>query len=385
MMTILQRALSKWWVVFLITVVVHLVTTRGRGLVAVDTPHYVFLADGLTSGNLGATFNLGAVRWTKIVFLVILAAARAVSSEHWTTIIMAVNVVASGVIAVLLVDLVRRATRSVLATAAALVLHLGCYEFFHWLKFVLTDALFCMTAFVPFYLVARRIVDPDAPPRRGLLVLFLALAMFSRPPGALLVLLVLFVELVLVQKRVRMRTALAVTLAAIAIAFVVRTAVVHQPSRWPLRVLEPKLVEFSAREKKGEVIYDRKEMFHAPPRTAMDHALIQGDRFVRFFQFTTSGFSRMHNLVNIAYFVPLYLLGIVAIVHAFRARDERRRALVIALLMWIGCTAVLHALTVLDFDWRFRAPLMPHFIVLACCGISALASGLQRRDREPAR
>jgi len=160
----LQAVLSKWWVVFLITVAVHGLATRGQALVAT----YVFLADRLTAGNTGATFNLGAVRWTKIIFLLILALARALTSDYWKEIIVALNVACSGVIAVLLVDLVRRTTRSVIAPAFALLMHLGCYEIFSWLKFVLTDPFFCMTAFVPFYLVARRIPDPGALPRRFL-------------------------------------------------------------------------------------------------------------------------------------------------------------------------------------------------------------------------
>jgi len=42
--------------------------------------------------------------------------------------------------------------------------------------------------------------------------------------------------------------------------------------------------------------------------------------------------------------------------------------------MWIGVFALFHALTVLDFDWRYRTPLMPHLIVLAACGADVLAA-----------
>ena len=368
----LQRALSKWWIVFLITVAFHGLSTRGRAIAAVDTPHYVMLADGFASGDLSETFNLGAVRWTKSVYLVVLATARAISSTYWKEIMVAINVLASGAIAAMLVGIVRRATQSTLATAGALLLYLGCFEFFQWLPFVLTDSLFTAVALWPFYLVARRILDPDAPPRTPLLILSLLLVTFSRPPGVIIVALVLFAELVLVRRRIRLTTAIAAMVVMIVVALGVRTAMVHDPSRWPFSFVKPKLVEFSAREKKGEVIYDRVEAYRPPPRTMGDHLMMQTVRFARFFQFTTSGFSRTHNLVNAAYFIPLYALALLGAVYGLRMGDERRRALIVALVTWIGVFAVFHALTVLDFDWRFRAPLMPHFIILASCGIAML-------------
>lgn len=368
----LQRALSKRWVVFLTTVVMHGLATRGRALMSSDTALYVKLADGFTTGNFSQTFNLGAVRWTKSLYLFLLAAARAVSPGHWQYVMVALNILCSGVIAVLIVELARRASRSVVMPLVALLLYLTCYEVLQWLPFVLTDLMFTLTALLPFYLVARRILDPNEPLRPFLLVLSLLVAAFTRPPGAVLIPLVLFAELVLVQRRVRLRTAMILIVLIAAVALFVRTAVVHDPARWPFAFVKPKVVEFSGREKTGEVVMDRKETYRPAPATAMDHVVIQADRFARFFQFTSSAYSRAHNLINLVYFVPLYLLGLIAAIHGLRTSDERRRAFVIALLTWIGVFAFFYALTVLDFDWRFRTPFMPHFILLAACGADVL-------------
>jgi len=377
----LERALSKRWMVFFVTVIVHGLSTRGHALAAIDTGHYIGLADGFSSGDFSDTFNVEAVRWTKSLFLAILALARAISPEHWKQIMVALNVACSGLIAVLLVDLARRASRSSVAPAVALLMYLTCFEVFQWMRFVLTDPFFFLTGFLPFVLVARRIVIPGEPRRPVLLALSLLMAVFSRPPGAVLIPLVLFGELVLVEASVRRGVAAAIILLAAMAALFVRTAVVHDPGSWPFRVLKPKIVEFSGREKTGEVVYGRKDTFRSPPRTAVDHMVIQADRVARFFQFTSSGYSRAHNVINIAYFVGLYLLGLIAVFDAFRGDDPRRRSLMIALLMWIGVFAFFHGLTVLDYDWRFRTPLMPHFILMAACGADAVQALVMSRWR----
>jgi hypothetical protein len=374
----LQRFFAKRWLVFLTTVVVHGAFTRGRAIASPDTRLYVYLADGLLAGDFSDVFNISAGRWTKTFYVLLLAFARSVSPDHWMHIMVGINVLCSGVIAVFLVDVARRATRSSVAPAAAFLLYVGSYELFQWMPFVLTDLVFCLVAFVPFALVARRIVNPDEPFRPLLLSLVLVAAVFTRPPGLLVVLLVLFAELVLVRHRLSGRVAAAIIILVAVGALSLRTAVVHDPSRWPFRLLQPKLLEFSAREKTGEVVMDRRETFRTPPRTAADHVVMQADRFARFFQFTSSAYSRTHNLINVVYFVPLYGLGLIAVFAAFRQDDRRRRAFVIAILVWIGTFAFLYAVTALDYDWRFRTPLIPHFVLLAACGVDVIAERFRR-------
>jgi hypothetical protein len=380
-----MRRLSSWWLVFFLTILVHGLATGGRALAGEDTPSYVQLANGFASGDFSGAFNLNAVRWTKSVYIVLLALARASSPVHWMGVMVALNVVCSGIVAALLFDLACRASRSFIGPLFALLFYLASYEVFQWMRFVLTDLLFCATGFIVFYLAARRIIIEGEPFRPLLLTVTLLVALFSRPPGVLLVPLVIFVELVLVRRRVRPGVATAIiVVAAVAVLFV-RTAAVHDPARWPLRFVKPKLVEFSAREKTGEVVYDRRETFRPRPRTPADHLLIVADRFVRFFQVTTSGFSRVHNLFNIVWFLPLYALALFGVIQGLRGADARRRSLVIALLMWIGLFALLYALTSLDFDWRSRTPLIPHLILLAVCGADALATRWFRGAAEPTR
>jgi hypothetical protein len=357
-----MRRLTNGWLVFVVTAVVHAAATGGRLAMSPDSQLYVRLADG----GVAAMLRLHPLIWTKGLYVALLAAARALTPAHWMAIMIAVNVISSGVVAVLLVDLVQRASRSAAAPLVALLFYLACYEVIQWMCFVLTDPLFCAASFVPFYLLARRILIKGEPRRPLLLAIFVLLAAFIRPPGIVLVPLVIFGELVLVERRITPRAAAAIIAVTMAALFFVRTAVMDDPARWPFAFGKSKIVQFSAIEKRGEVVDGRRETFRPPVRSAFDHAVIVADRFVRFFQVTTSGFSRAHNLVNAVYFAPLYALGAIAVV-------RRRDAFVAALLVWIGTFALFYALTVLDFDWRYRGPLMPHFIALAAVGVDVLA------------
>jgi hypothetical protein len=216
---------------------------------------------------------------------------------------------------------------------------------------------------------------------RGSWLIFALLAGFiTRPAGVVLVPIAIVTEwLIVPQKRATRGSTVWLLLAAGVFAgFVLRAYLFQDMSRWPFEQMRPKLSEYAAREKTGEVVWDRQETARTPPVTITDHGVIAADRFVRFFQFTSSGFSRMHNLVSVAYYVPLYLLGLIGSVMGLRGGDSKRRAVVRAALVWIGGTALVHAVTILDYDWRYRLPVVPQLILLAVCGVEGLRRGRQR-------
>jgi|ERR1041385_5200333 hypothetical protein len=335
----MQLDIKRRWV-FVVTLLVHGAATAGRFAVSPDSQLYIRLADGLVSRDLSPLLHLQAVIWTKFVYVALLAAARAITPAHWMVVMVAINVISSAFVAVMLVDLLR-GTRALVAW----LFYLLSYEIVQWMHFVLTDLLYTAVAFAAFYFVVRR--------RPVLVALCVLVAMFIRPPGVVLIPLVLLAQL-------RPRVAVSILAIGAALVFLVRTAVLDDPARWPFAAWRSKAVQFSAIEKRGEVIDGRTETY----RPGASLPLIAAERFARFFQITAAGFSRAHKLVNLAYFVPLYILGILAII---RRRHER---LVFLALLWIGTFAFFHAITVIDYDWRHRAPLIPHFVVLAAISSS---------------
>lgn len=356
---------------FLLVLVTHALTTFGRVLTSVDTDLYVQLADGMLRGDFSATLDSGSVRWTKSVYLVLLALARVTAGRWWPVVMLALNLACSAIAAVLVIDLAKRVTSSSAAAWTAVVLYASCFEIFFWTRFVTTDSLFLLTSFVPFYLVARRLVDPAEPPRVALLAAFVLIGALSRPPGFLLLPFVLFVELVLVRKRISWRAAATLFGVTAIAAVIARCVIVHDPALWPFAFVRGKLTAFSQLEQGGKVILGLQQSWFGPPRSVLGHVVMVVERFVRFFQPVAPWYSLRHNLANACYFLMLYGFSALAIA---RWRDASRAAqrLMVAIAAWTVLYAGVHALTILDAHWRYRSPLMPHLVLFAAIGASHL-------------
>lgn len=355
-------------VVFLTVAAVHGVSTMARPTVSVDTVLYAGLADGFLRGDFSGTFNLATVRWTKTVYIAVLAIARLLAPVSWPQLMLVVNIALSATTAVLVVDLTRRFAGG-RAAWSALVLFAFSFELAWWVHAITTDVLFTMLAFLAFYLIARRLDDGDRRPRLWAVCLATLAAVFARPPGILLVPLLLFVELVLVRRRISKRTALT-ALGVIGLAAAVgRAFIVQDPRRWPFAFVREKIIAFSQREQSGEVVlYAQQSLFGIPERIG-DYLFITAERFVRFFQPTASWYSPRHNLVNGTYFTVLYALFLVAACGVASPMTRKQRALALVTGTFVAMYAALHALTLLDAQWRYRATVVPHFVLLAAIGV----------------
>jgi len=277
---------------------------------------------------------------------------------------------------VLLVKLVRMITGSDAAAAIALLFYVVCADIWVWVRFLETDNIYTAIATFAFLLVVRGVLNPEGSQgaRRAKVALATILAAVTRPVGVFVVPLVIMAEWFFVQraeKKDRRALWLLVGFGIVA-AFFLHAYFYQDMRRWPSDWMRPKLQEYVAREQGGEVVWSRHETFHRPPSTMSDYLSIEADRFARFFQITAAGFSRIHNVAAIGYYGPLYLLALIGIVDALRSADRRRSAAVQAALLWIVAAAALSAVTVLDFDWRYRLPLMPQIILLGACGADAL-------------
>lgn len=378
--SLLERILGSKLAVFLITAAVYGASTSGRLMQSPDAKLYLGLSEAIRNGRLEVFLTKAGAGWSVIAFPMLVALAQTMSPNHWQTIILIFNIICTAVTAVILVRAVRLVTPSLVAATAALLFYLAAYDVIIWVKYVLTDPLYGVFTSATFYLMLRGITGPPMK-RRGLWLMLALLAGFiTRPAGIVLVPIVIVTEWLIVREKPAKLAATAWLLLGVVVlaGFVVRAYLFQDMSRWPFERMRPKLTEYAEREKTGEVVWDRHETARKPPVTITDHLVIAADRFVRFFQFTSSGFSRMHNLISVAYYVPLYLLGLLGSVIGLRGGDPKRRAVVQAALVWIAGTALVHAVTILDYDWRYRLPVVPQLILLAACGAEILLRGMQR-------
>jgi hypothetical protein len=372
---LLRRSVSSSIVVFIVVAAAFAITTRGHLLQSLDSAFYLSLADSAQQGKAGTFTTSAQANFTIVLFPALLAFIRAASPSHWEAIILALNVVCAAITAVFLVKLVRALTDSTAAAIAALLFYVGAYDIFTWVNRLLTDHIYTMLATIVFVLILRGITDVGVSVVGRNLKMYaaLVLAVITRPVGFMLVPLTIVTEWVFVRRDTKAgRRAVWILFASGLIAAIAVHAYFFQDMRrWPSDFLRPKLQEYADREQRGEVVWDRAETAHAPPGSMLGHAAIEVDRFVRFFQVTTPRNSRAHNLYAIVYYGAMYALALIGIIAALREGDRRRRAAVHAALFWILSAAALSAVSVLDYDWRYRLPLMPQMILLAAIGLDA--------------
>jgi hypothetical protein len=64
-------------------------------------------------------------------------------------------------------------------------------------------------------------------------------------------------------------------------------------------------------------------------------------------------------------------LAIVAVIAA-TSRDSAVAEVVILSALIVLAVAFWHSLVVIDFDWRYRLPILPHLIFMAACGATTV-------------
>ena len=316
------------------------------------------------------------------LFGTVLALLRLAFGGGWATALIALNFAAHVALGLLVMRVAERATRSGLAAWGALLLYLGCFDLLMWVPFVLSDATFVLLAFAIFTLAAARILGDS---KGWAAVLAPAAAgVFYRPTG--MVLLPDLAWAIYLSKargeslrRGPLLAALAFLVAAGALAF---AWFVQAPERWPLDALSGAFRNVGAEYALGEVVSGRPETYHSPPAVLADYLLISADRFVHFFAIGTADFSAAHWLVELAFFLPCHALALWLAVALWRGRTRfagPERKVFLAAFGAILSYALFHALVQVDYDWRYRIPILPHLILLAAGGLADLLG------RRPAR
>lgn len=313
-----------------------------------------------------------------VIFVTLLAVLRLAFGNGWDTALVVLNFAAHVALGALIVRLAVRLTGSAAAGWSALTLYLICLDLLLWVPAVMSDATFVFLAFAIFTLAAARILGDS----RGWSAVLppAALGIVYRPTG-----IVLLPDLAWAIYLSRTRRALprraALAFAAILAAAIVALAcafawLMQDPGRWPFQSLAGAFDTVAQGYAIGEVVSARPETHHAPPGPLLDYVLISADRLVHFFAFSAADFSVAHRLTALVFFLPCYALAAwlaVALARGDTDFGAPQRKVLLAAYGAVLSYAVFHGLVQVDFDWRYRVPILPHLILLGACGAADLA------------
>ena len=323
---------------------------------------------------------------TYLLYLYQLAIVERLSGGSWIGAHILINAIAQTATTVFAMQIAARAFRNFVAVAAVFVMSLTCWEFLQWVAQTQTEPVFVFLTATQFSMIFLGWTLQGR--RQGLAfvaaALFLGMAAaFYRPTGPALAALGLFacgVGLIVCGRpeawRANSVRLLFGGLAAAVVATVFLGAgILYDPHLIPRGGLERTFLELHELAAQGAVINHRPETFLSQRETYADYFVLVLVRMAYYFWFLGEGFSFFHRVLNISFFIPLYALALVGIWRSIwlsREITTRVRVLVLLSISFIVVFSVSHAVSLIDFDWRYRAPIYLPLFFVALAGATSV-------------
>ncbi len=114
--------------------------------------------------------------------------------------------------------------------------------------------------------------------------------------------------------------------------------------------------------KVGMIIHDRPETWRDVPTGFLDVVFIYFLRFINFFNPYAKTFSILHILLNLLQFFSIFI-SIVIWSFLGKYKKIQNKAFIFIIILTFSVTAF-HSFTVIDYDWRYRFPLILPLLML---------------------
>ena len=112
----------------------------------------------------------------------------------------------------------------------------------------------------------------------------------------------------------------------------------------------------------GVVVKDREHTYVEINENILDFLYLIFLRFINYFKYMDEMFSFRHNIYNLFAWSFLYITSFLAFKN-FLKYDQRNKTIIISCLIIILSFTQLHSFLLIDFDWRYRTPILPFL----CC------------------
>jgi hypothetical protein len=300
-----------------------------------------------------------------IVPVTIIAALKSIFIDHWVPAFQVSNLIALFFTLFFYVKITLHLEIQKWLISASLLTFLICVDYLLWPKYILTDTLFSFFVMYSIYAVTTQTHNDFR--SYILIIASSALLLFARPSALPVFAVILFFsfspkfsQMILTTKTLFIRLIVLTFISALLFSLVIMGSASG--------AIESDYIDFSRRwAEQGLVIHDRPDMAIRYDATHLGVAKLFLYRMVGFFTPFANSFSLKHNILN-----GLSLLGCYSIILGFFSysfadfEKNNKRAMTIALLATlIFSVAIFHSATVIDYDWRYRYPVIAPLILLA--------------------
>lgn len=314
-------------------------------------------------------------------WILVVAAFKSVLGDGWMAGIVLLNCGALVVGAYLTLQAVRRITQSSASLLLAGALFLVAADLMIFVPFVLSDLIFwgLSTCVLTIGVALASAGADQSRPRAmrtvaaGTFITVIALAF--RP--AALPLVTFWIAAVTLRfapnikgrgLQVLLGTAAALSLIAIAI----HAAVLMDPSLWPFGPLPGMLQLLAGEYRAGILVYaPGASLAVAPASDWMSAMRLTIEKLTYFLSPWQPDYSAAHTIVNLLFFAPAYGLTLAALLNARRLFSPQQRAAAVLLLFSLA-VSVFHAMMQIEYDHRYRLPILPALIMLAAIGLESV-------------
>ena len=316
-----------------------------------------------------------------VAWIALVAGLKTLLGSSWMSGVVALNwmALAAGVYATLAA--VRLSTASTAGMLLASLLFLAASDLLIFTPFVLSDLLFWGASTVVLGLGVRLAIAEGDEDRRSMIRSFVAgsvlvvIATALRPAALPLVAFWIATMIAwwgrpLVDRFANALLLGAAMLAAIAVSW--HAYILVHPSAWPFGPLPAMLTLLSQEYRDGVLVYAPESSFLVEPATNWLGAVrLTVQKLVYVFTPWLPHYSAAHTMMNLAFFVPAYGLSIAAIVNLRRLAAPQQRAAWL-LTLYLLCVPVFHAMMQIEYDHRYRLPMLPALIMLATIGLESV-------------
>lgn len=355
------------------------VVWRTGAHLSADSKTYATWADTLIAEHFDYRAYLSATHFVVppvlyVVWITTVALCKVALGAAWPAGILALNCVSATAVLYGLASGTGRLTRSPVAAFAAAALFVASIDALLFLSYALSDVLFMGLA-AGVLLLGLSVASGAAPETRERRLLagtaLVVVACVFRPTGPPLVLFWLGAVWLALGRGLRARhawAAVGVLALAGAAGVVLEAAMMQDPAGWARVGGQSEWMrQLSAEARLGIVVFDRPATFLPEPHSLVDFVRLTLTKWAYYFAPWLTGYSRVHTLADAGFFGATYLLSLVAVWRSPRWR------LTSLLVVYIGAFSLFHAVQQIDFDLRYRLPVLPALCVLAALGVEAVA------------